>query len=106
MLSRRRLLASFPAVLFASVLSKDSVNHFSPFPTPRFRIGQQVKAWYDLEDFPELIEVTGTIKGLCWQPEDWRIKVGWVYQVYFPPHPLLDNDFWLDEIPEFDLEAL
>lgn len=105
MVSRRKLLVNLPVVLFAAV-SQPKVNDYYPLPIPQFCIGQRVKVWYDLEDFPELVEAAGTVKGLCWQPEGWRIKVGWVYQVYFQPHPLLDTESWWEGIPEFDLEPL
>lgn len=101
-LSRRRVLASFPAVLFTSVLTQDRTNDYSPLPIPKFSPGQQVKTWYDLENFAELVEATGTVKGLCWQPQGWRIKVGWVYQIYFPPDGLLESNYYWDDIPEFD----
>lgn len=106
MMSRRRLLLNLPAVLIGAAVSQPNADHFSPLPNPRFRLGQKVKYWYDFEECPELVEATGTIKGLCWQPEGWRIQVGWVYQVWFPPHPLLESDSYWDEIPEFDLEPM
>ena len=104
MISRRKLLASLPGVVIAAAVTKLRTENYSPFPIPRFSPGQKVKTWYDLADFPELVEATGTVQGFCWQPEDWRIKVGWVYQVYFPPHHLLQSDYYWDQIPEFDLE--
>ncbi|OKH32880.1 hypothetical protein FACHB389_18965 [Nostoc calcicola FACHB-389] len=103
MISRRELLVSLPAVLLAAVTPKRT-DDYSPLPIPRFRIGQRVKTWYDLERFPKPVEVTGTIKGLWWQPEGWQIEVGWVYQVWFPPNDFLGSDTYWDEIPEFDLE--
>lgn len=106
MMSRRRLLLNLPAVLAAAVIPQPRNNDYSPLPTPQFRIGQRVKTWYDLEDFPELVEETGTIKGLFWQPEGWRIKVDWVYQVWFPPNQLLESDSYCQDIAEFDLELM
>lgn len=106
MISRRKLLASLPAVVIAAVIARLRTEDYSPFPNPQYRVGEQVKTWYDLQDCPELVEATGTVKGFCWQPEGWRIKVGWVYQIYFPPHPMLESDYYWDEIPEFDLEAM
>ncbi|WDD30132.1 hypothetical protein PQG02_00320 (plasmid) [Nostoc sp. UHCC 0926] len=105
MISRRKLLASLPALVIA-VCSRTSIDDYSPLPNPQYRVGEQVKTWYDVESFPELVEATGTVKGLVWEPEGWRIKVGWVYQIYFPPHPLLESDYYWDEIPEFDLERM
>ena len=104
MISRRKLLASLPVVLIAAC-SRTRIDEYSPFPNPQFRVGEQVKTWCDLEDFPELVAATGTVKGFCWQPENWRIEVGWVYQVYFLANPILESDSWWEEIPEFDLEA-
>ncbi|PHJ56383.1 hypothetical protein VF14_35055 [Nostoc linckia z18] len=104
MISRRELLASLPVVLVAAVTPKRT-DDYSPLPIPQFRIGQRVKTWHDLEGFPELVEETGTVKGLWWQPEGWRIEVGWVYHVWFPPNQLLESDTYWADIPEFDLEA-
>lgn len=106
MISRRKLLVSLPAVVIAAAVTQPRTQNYSPFPIPRFSPGQKVKTWYDLEGLPELVEATGIVKGLCWQPEIWRIKVGWVYQIYFPPHLLLESDYYWDEIPEFDLESV
>jgi hypothetical protein len=103
MISRRELLASLPVVLFAAV-ARPRTDDYSPLPIPQYRVGEQVKTWYDLENFPELVEAVGTVKGLCWQPEGWRIDVGWVYQVYFLANPILESDSYWEEIPEFDLE--
>ena len=106
MISRRKLLASLPAVLVTAVITQPKIDDCSPLPNPQYRVGEQVKTWYDLADLPELVEATGTVQGFCWQPEGWRIKVGWVYQIYFPPHRLLESDYYWDEIPEFDLESV
>lgn len=105
MISRRKLLASLPAVIIAAAVTQPRTNDYSPLPIPQFSPGQRVKTWYDLEGFPELVEATGTVKGFCWQPEGWRIEVGWVYQVYFLANPLLESYSYWEEIPEFDLEA-
>ncbi|MEH1889548.1 MAG: hypothetical protein V7K92_08820 [Nostoc sp.] len=103
MISRRKLLASLPAVIISAFTPKKT-NNYSLLPTPQFRIGQRVKTWHDLEGFPELVEETGTVRGLRWQPDGWRIKVGWVYQVWFPPNQLLESDSYCADIPEFELE--
>lgn len=109
MLSRRELLVTFPAVLVAVVTpvfgSNPKITADDSLTLPLFQINQRVKTWYDFEDLQEPVEATGIIRGLCWQPEKWLIKVGWVYNVWFFPHPLLDSDEWQDEIPEFDLKA-
>jgi len=105
MISRRKLLASLPAVVIAAAVTQPMTDDYSPLPNPQYRVGAQVKTWYDLENFPELVAATGTVKGFCWQPEGWRIKVGWVYQVYFLANPILESDSWWEEIPEFDLES-
>lgn len=105
MISRRKLLASLPALVI-TVCSRTSIDDYFPLPNPQYRVGEQVKTWYDLQDCPELVEATGTVKGFCWQPEGWRIKVGWVYQIYFPPHPMLESDYYWDDIPEFDLDPV
>lgn len=109
MLSRRELLITFPAVLVAGIVpvfgSNPKITAAEDLNSPLFQINQRVKTWYELEDFPEAVEATGIIRGLQWQPKNWIIEVGWVYNVWFFPHPLLDSDKWEDEIPEFDLKA-
>ncbi len=105
MISRRRLLLNLPVALVAIAVTQPKTDDYSPLPNPQYRVGEQVKTWYDLDGFPELVEATGTVKGFCWKPEGWRIDVGWVYQVYFLANPLLESDSYWEEIPEFDLEG-
>ncbi|WP_066423332.1 hypothetical protein [Anabaena sp. 4-3] len=96
MISRRQLLVNFPAVLFSAVVGQRTDNYY-PLPKPKFHIGQRVVTRYESES-SGLVEATGTVRGLCWQPEDWLIDVGWVYTV------LLD-DCEYDYVPELDLES-
>jgi hypothetical protein len=74
-------------------------------PRPKFALYDTVKGSISFDDYDhDVFHYQGMIVGFWWQPEAWRIPVGWVYQVFISNHEYSQAKVSMfEEFPENEL---